>query len=1266
MNPLAPRLAALRRRLRLVVSWRGACWLGALLLAAAVVTGLLDWRIHLPALVRAIALTGTLGGAGYLCHRLLIRPLAAPADDLSLALRVERLYPELDDALASAVEFLDQPSGSEQTGSPILRREAVRRALGLVGKVDFGTAVDTRGVRAAGLSFAGAAALALGLALLYPQLARTALLRLAYPFGSHDWPRQTRLDVQAAPRTARGEAYVIRATVSGVVPERAVIDYRWEGSPPVEQHYEIGKKEHEADGVLVAYLDGGRVQHPFRFQVRANDAASPWYAVDVVPPPQLVPLDGRPSPQVRLDYPAYIGLPAQRLPDGTTSIEAPAGSRVVLRAATDRPVARTWLEYPAELGRPMTTAAHLAALAVPPPAGALELAAAGAAAWQRIPALLTEGGRVFELEFLARTSGTFALRFEDELGIGNTRLVELRTLPDPAPVVQLERPSRSQDSLDVLPDAEVTLQVVAEDARYGLRSLWLEHRRKPSETGPPGPVERLALHDHAAQRGVAALLPSAGRVPLSRPAPPQRLEVGRRWPLAPLRLKEGEILLLQACADDYDDVTVSKQPGRSHEVELRVVSRTTLDLALSEAQAQVQQEIVRLQKQQQDALQKVLPAEKEWRENRGRLRPDRLDNLLQAEQLQAQIRARVGTKEEGLRAEVARVQRMLRDNRLPRSGADDRMGAVAAELDRLAREELEQIEPRLTEARKENEIRSGRQPAADPAKGPLSQARKHQEEVKATLEGLLKQLEPWTSTREVTGEATSLLQDQRKLGEQTEELAKKVPAGVPREELTNPALKAELQKAEEQQQRLGERTGRLLDKLDRLAGERQAQDPETAKALSEAAKRGKEQATAERMQEAAQSLRDNQLAKAANRQRASAQALEDVVGALQERREEDLDRLAKKIREAEDKLAELAERQERLRKKVQEAAGIADATRRQEALQRLAREQEEIQKEAQEMVRELSRLRSERAGQALSQATGRMEQAGRQLDRQEEAEESQEEALDRLNEARRELRQAREEVQEELARERLAKVAGQIKGLKDRQDSLTGESARIHQQVLQHKQWERRLRSSLTSLAEAQEGLAEETERLAKERLEGTKVFTHLLARSAEAMRQAVERMRGRLERAQERLDRAPADEDPGLDVPAEQTADQETRARQSTAARRMEQLLEALKPGGESGPRAAQSEDQGGGGQGGGGQGAGGQAGARDAIPPVAELKALRALQQEVNERTQAFGKRHAGARELGAKDREELQAIRQEQQEVADLLQQVTGPPEAGGDKK
>ena len=79
---LRQRLASLRRRLRLVTTVRGSGLLLTVLLASAVVVGLLDWRWHLPDLVRAIVLAGTLVGGVYVVFRYLLRPLSALSDDI--------------------------------------------------------------------------------------------------------------------------------------------------------------------------------------------------------------------------------------------------------------------------------------------------------------------------------------------------------------------------------------------------------------------------------------------------------------------------------------------------------------------------------------------------------------------------------------------------------------------------------------------------------------------------------------------------------------------------------------------------------------------------------------------------------------------------------------------------------------------------------------------------------------------------------------------------------------------------------------------------------------------------------------------------------------------------------------------------------------------------------------------------------------------------------------------------------------------------------
>ena len=109
MNPLQRRLASLRWRSRLQIGWRGLCALIGLVVGGAVVAGLADWFVDLPGLVRALALVTILATAGLTAYQTLVMPLAARCDDLSLALQIEEQFPELNDALASTVQFLQEP-----------------------------------------------------------------------------------------------------------------------------------------------------------------------------------------------------------------------------------------------------------------------------------------------------------------------------------------------------------------------------------------------------------------------------------------------------------------------------------------------------------------------------------------------------------------------------------------------------------------------------------------------------------------------------------------------------------------------------------------------------------------------------------------------------------------------------------------------------------------------------------------------------------------------------------------------------------------------------------------------------------------------------------------------------------------------------------------------------------------------------------------------------------------------------------------------------
>jgi hypothetical protein len=1237
------RLASLRRWLRFVVAARGLSWLLALALGAAVLVGWLDWRIHLPSLVRAIVLTGTLGAMAYVALRFLLRPLKTSADDLSLALRIEDLNPSLKDSLASTVEFLEQSADAPQLDSARLRQETVQRTLRQVEDLDFYGVVSTRGVPSAGLSLVAAGVLAFLLMFLYPAQAGTALARLANPFGSRDWPKKTRLDIRAPARVARGEPFEIQGSAHGVIPPQAVVEY--EGGLTAKQACPIlpGKEPHS--GTWMARRD--RVERSFRFQVQANDAVSDWQEVAVLPPPVLAPLDGRVSPLVHLDYPAYTDLPPHDLPDGSGNIEAVAGTVATWRAATDRPVAKAWIEYRPEHPH-VGPASFLAVLGASHPASFLCLTASGQAIWDRLPLQVDSTGRVLSLEFVPRVSGLYALRLEDDSGLGTARLFDLRIFRDPEPTVTLERPSSTHDSLDVLPGAEITLQAIVEDPQFAVRSVVLEYRCRKND-----PPRRLPLYDHAAVgTALPPLLCSLAGQPLPVPAlrlRPQRLRVTRRFELDQFKhldgsgLKEGDVLTLLVAADDFDDVSVGKKPGRSHEMELRLVDRSALEMLMSKAQGQVQQDLVRLRQMQREALQKVIGPEQQWR-NTGKLREQDLDQLFQAEQIQQQIRARVGSEREGLRAEVARILQTLKDNHLPRSGTNERMETVAAELERIAQENLEQIEPNLARARKEEAAGQGKKPA-DGQTGPLREARRHQEEVENTLGELLKLLEPWGSINEIKGDAKSILQDQRKLFQETRSLDKDGTRGKKPEELT-PEQKALLDKAAQWQSKLAERAADLLGKMDRIGADRREKDGPLAEALKAAADQGRKDGLGEQMKEAGAKIGKNQLGDAGQAQQQALDILGKMVQALEERREEELDRLRKQLKEAQEKLADLIQRQEQLRKKIKQAEQLADLAQRREELKRLSREQEKLQKEAQEMLRELTRLRMDRAKQALGEAGERMAELSRRLDQNEPTEDTQEETLDRLNEARRELQREQKEVEEELAREKLAKVADEIKRLQERQNAALAEGARIDRAVLQRKGWDRGLLRSLNDLSSTQKELSEETESVARGKLAGAPVFARILTRSAEAMQRAAEHVRNHFEQARDN----PESIDPDPEAPKQQ----------AEAARRLQQLLDALQPEkglGLRGPPPSGDDQP--------GRGARRRPG-DESLSVLAQLKGVRLLQQELNEKTEAFARRYPDPAKLPPPALRELDGLHQEQRELVELFEELTKPGDTdGGDK-
>ena len=85
-----------------------------------------------------------LGAAGFAAWKLLGPAWRYRPALVQVAYRIERFFPQLDQRLSSALDFLSQDEADKTAGSPDLRRAVVAEAEALSENVDFRQAIDSR------------------------------------------------------------------------------------------------------------------------------------------------------------------------------------------------------------------------------------------------------------------------------------------------------------------------------------------------------------------------------------------------------------------------------------------------------------------------------------------------------------------------------------------------------------------------------------------------------------------------------------------------------------------------------------------------------------------------------------------------------------------------------------------------------------------------------------------------------------------------------------------------------------------------------------------------------------------------------------------------------------------------------------------------------------------------------------------------------------------------------------------------------------------
>jgi len=1165
-------------------------WLVGVVVLAMVALGLVDYLVRVQDRgLRWLAWLSLCGAAVWTIARRLWPAVSTRLNDLYLAQRIERRFPFLSDTLSSAVEFLHQSEQDPEAGSVQLRRSVIQQTARATEKINFHKAVDRRPVKFALLASGWVCVIAAMFYYFDRSSTTIAVDRLLSPWNDTAWPKKNHLAIRnPVNRVPLGQPFELEVVDrdGAELPPDVKVHYRFNGS--TEENRTDAMKR--VGDLFVAEI--AKVERPFAYRVTGgDDDTMAWHELEVVEPPVVSEL------QLTLHYPEYTQWPATA---SEPHVRAIVGTRIAIVGKSTKPIRNAVVSID------------------------------GCASF---PAKVSEDGYAFELSadiaepLVLKANGAYRIDLEDLEGFhghGDIRY-DLRAIEDRAPVVTLEQPAA--DGF-VTPDAVVPIKIVAKEdlALQRIDLNWLR-----SDQSDKGTTVTSLWQGPAKATPPAADRPAGPMVPQG-----ESRTVEHSLQLGPLKLAKGVQLTIHASASDYRPVV-----SQSHARRLTVVSPTELQERLAERLSTVLAELSRAQKLQRDARNQLSGVEIQLKQVDTIGKPE-IDHLQQAELLQRQVERTLTSKADGVPAQVADMLSDLRNNRLEQGDTPQQMERLLNDLAQLAEKALPGASRELVSAIKGSQShladagdKKTPLPKDAPTRENIAAAGKHQDEVIDSLENLLGDLSQWDTYRRFHRELGQMRRDQEQVERETAEVGAKT-LSKPLKDLTQQEA-ADLRKLASRQAEMARQFEKTQQRMAEMVDKLRQTDPLAADTVQDAIDHAREKATAGKLSEAARNVEQNQTGQAGAQQKQAAGELQQMLDILSNRRENELGRLVKKLREAESQLDDLRKQQAGLKKKLDEANKIANEEDRKRELQRLGREQRDIQQQIDRFARQLQRLQADQASRAASRGSQKMSQAGQQAEQGDgrQAGEQAEQAAKDLEDAAQQLAERREKAEEDLANEQSAQIQQLVQELVQQQEQLLTETK--HYDGLQTREGR---------LTRAQ---AQSVQDLGRQQLKVGEDTTSLSRRlTAEVFQLALEGIASDMQRAGTRLGQ--------IDVTSA------TQRIQQLALNRARRLIDAFKNDDSDGNKDQKKQPEGN--QGGGeGQGQSGQG--RGAS--IAEIKLVKLLQEDLNERTRNIEQEFAERKVITSDMQRELGDLSREQGRLADLLIKLTTPEEKkkDGDK-
>lgn len=332
--------------------------------------------------------------------------------------------------------------------------------------------------------------------------------------------------------------------------------------------------------------------------------------------------------------------------------------------------------------------------------------------------------------------------------------------------------------------------------------------------------------------------------------------------LASLPLSVGDTVLLSGVAQDVFELHgVRHEPVRSSLRRLRVIDETEFATQLRRQLGGVRQNAIRI-----EAMQ-------------GELQDDVSDDGVQPGMDRAQ--AQIGDRIAAQRQAVQEVERLLQQNRLEDAQLSQIVSQTKDLLDFAGRSANKAVEA-MEQAQASPDAREGARPDESPQR-PKQDVIEAQQEVRDELADLIKLLDRDEDTWVVKRQLENLLQQQARLEEATARLGDQTLGRRP-EELTE-AQRGEAERiAQEQRDDLRDQARQLVEEMRTRSQALKDVDPESAQAMQSAADTAEQRQLDRDMEDAAGHVEQNQMTSATARQQSAQQTLQQMLESIEEQK----------------------------------------------------------------------------------------------------------------------------------------------------------------------------------------------------------------------------------------------------------------------------------------------------------------------------------------------------------------------------------------------